>query len=469
MNEIKVVTIEDDSVSKKIEMTAKHLQNKYSKVRKINEKVLKKRSPIQRILSFVFDVFVALVVLLTAIICFSSINSKIQGTCPSFGGYSTMVVKSGSMRASGFEVGQSITVRTCDTKTLHEGDKIAFYVYERDYKSCDIDSLIKINNNSIEGESSYKFSWGSLVGIQSGHLIDAAKAGSTPVFHHIKSIFEDTNGTRWFKTYGSSNGSDDIWYISENMVIGLYDDSTVANVFSGIITAVNSQFGFLVLLVPVVLLGLIIVFEAYKNLQRAKLELDCVEQKRKITDPICVRNDIGFGMDTKTKYKILAQASDSEHSEYISLLWKKGFIPKNIMKYYMRRDVILGYNRKLCELNKQCEEMFKRGDKPTKIAKYYTEEKQKLMDEQRQMAKKLRQMRAEEQKREMENKSDSLGKTGADEVDSNTNKGEKQVLKVKKQDIEKSKNEKQSSKSISASKNTKTTKPTGAKKSQNRK
>jgi len=371
-----------------------------------------------------------------------------------------MTIKSGSMVASGFNVGDNITVRACDTNTLHEGDKIAFYVYENDYKNFDINHCQRVEDNVI-APNAYTLSFNTFFGLHSKEIIEAAKNGATPVFHHIRAIYEDANGTRWFKTYGTSNGSDDVWFISENMVIGLYDNSTAGLVFSSIIKAVNSQFGFLVLLVPVVLLGLIIVFEAYKNLQRAKLELDCVEQKRKITDPICVKNDIGFGMDTKTKYKILAQANESEHNEYISLLWKKGAIPKNIKKYYMRRDVILGYNRKLCELNRTCEEMFKRGEKPTKIAKFYTVEKQKLMNEQRDMAKKLRAMRNEEQKREYEladNKKDVKVDNTKKELDlaekstkdknnneASVNKNERSLKKIvvsKKTKVSKSKNAK---------------------------
>ena len=61
-----------------------------------------------------------------------------------------------------------------------------------------------------------------------------------------------------------------------------------------------------------------------KNIQIAKLELDCVEEKRKITDDICVKNKVGYQMSNKTKYKILAQATDENRNEYIKLLWKDG-------------------------------------------------------------------------------------------------------------------------------------------------
>lgn len=52
---VNVQVLEDDSVSKAIKNTAKNLQKKYNKKRSINEKFLKKRSPLQKVFSVILD------------------------------------------------------------------------------------------------------------------------------------------------------------------------------------------------------------------------------------------------------------------------------------------------------------------------------------------------------------------------------------------------------------------------------
>jgi hypothetical protein len=388
-NLVDVNVVEDDSVAKALEKTALSLKNKYSKKRKINERALKKKTPLQTAFSIVFDCICAVLVICSALLCFSSINSKLQNVCPTFAGYSNLTIKSTSMVNSGFNVGDIAIIKTVNTDTLHEGDKIAFYVYPQDYMNFDVNTCIKINDEEI-GATAYTTSVGSLFGFQSKSIKTAAKSGSKVVFHHIRAVYEDEQGTRWFKTYGSSNGSDDTWYISENMVVGLYDDSSSAKTMSGIISAISSDYGILLILIPIVLLGFIIISECVKDVSLAKLELDCVEEKRKITDPICVKNDVGFNMDVKTKYKILAQASQKEKNEYISLLWKKGEVPNSVRKYYIRKNILLKYDEELLTVNRTCEKMFKDGENPTKIAKYYTEEKARIEEEQRKSVKALK-------------------------------------------------------------------------------
>ena len=293
------------------------------------------------------------------------------------------------MVASGFKVGDSLVVKSVDTHTLHVNDKIAFYVYDQDYMSFDVNTCIKVNEEDIP-ETVYTTSWGSILGIQSAEIKTAAQNNAKLVFHHIRAIYEDENGVRWFKTYGSSNVSDDVWFVSEHMVVGKYVDSGIAALFSKLIKATNSRFGFLFLLIPVVMLAIIIVIEAMRDVQLAKLELDCIEEKRKITDPICVKNNVGFRMDSKTKFKVLVQAEPEEINQYINLLWKDNTVPTNIRKYYTRKNILLTYNRKMLLLNRECQEMFKNGEKPNKVSKYYLEQKASLQEEQYQKEKALR-------------------------------------------------------------------------------
>lgn len=388
MEDIKVIIKEDDSVQKMLNKTAKSLQKKYAKKRKINEKLLKKKTPLQKTFSIIGDVLCVVLVLFAGIICFSSINSRLQNVCPTFFGYSNLTVQSESMVASGFNIRDSVIVKTVNTKTLHINDKIAFYVYPNDYNDFDINTCVLVEDSEISAHS-FTTSFKSIFGMQKSSIVQAAKAKSKLVFHHIRAVYETSDGTRWFKTYGSSNGSDDSWYISENMVVGLYDNSATAIFFSKIISATNSGYGFLILLIPGLFLAFILIVEYLKDIERAKLELDCVEEKRKITDPICVKNNIGFRMDTKTKYKILAQSTPKNRNEYISLLWKDGTAPTNIRKYYSKKNILLAYNRKMLKLNRECEKMFKDGVSATKIAHYYSKQKEILENEQVALSKKF--------------------------------------------------------------------------------
>lgn len=382
-----ITRVEDDSVQKKIEKTAKNLKNKYSKRRNINEKVLKEKSSLQKFFSVFFNCLCVVLVGFSAILCFSNINNRIQNSCPTFAGFSNLQILSSSMVDSGFNVGDTVVVRTVDTDTLHVNDKIAFYAYSGDYNQFDINSCVRVENDTTANVS-FTTSFASIFGIQKKSLRNASKAGAPLIFHHIRAIFQDENGTRWFKTYGSSNSADDAWYISENMIVGCYDDSATARVFSAIISAISSNFGVLFLIVPILLLGFSIVFECVKDVNLVRLELDCVEEKRKITDPICVKNNVGFNMDNKTKYKILAQASAEDKNVYINLLWKNA--PNSIRKYYIHKNLLLKYDEKLLKTNRECENMLKNGVKDEEIAKYYLKEKERITKEQKQMQNRLK-------------------------------------------------------------------------------
>ena len=379
---IPVVVNEDDSVQKKLQKTARQLEKKFQKKRKINEKALKEKSTAQKVFSILFDCLAGVLVIFAMLLCFSSINSTIQNVCPTFFGYSNLTVLSGSMVNSGFRVGDNVVIKSVNPHTLHENDIIAFYVYSPDYSNFDINACVRVDNDDIPA-TQLVTSLGSVIGMQPEAIRTAGKAGATLVFHHIRAVFEDENGTRWFKTYGSSNAVDDPWYVSENMVVGIYTNSSSAKFVSALVTAMSSDFGVLFLIVPILLLGFAIVSECVKDVALTKLELDCVEEKRKITDEICVKNDVGFNMDAKTKYKILAQVPEEQKSEYIALLWRDGKIKNGVRKYYLKRKLLLKYDKQLLLVNRECEKMLLNGEKPTKIAKFYITEKTRILNEKR--------------------------------------------------------------------------------------
>ena len=391
---IEINEIQDNSVNELLNKTAKDLQKKYNKQRKIKEKFLKKKTPFQKFLSICLDVFCIFMIIIAGIVCFSSLNASINRCIPSFAGYTNMIISSGSMEDSGFYIGDPVIVHTVKADTLKKGDIIAFYTYRKSINNFDINKVSVAPEYT--GKTKFSLTIHELLGFKSQIVKDAAMSGADLVFHHINEIYIDENGERWFSTYGSSNPDIDRWFIHESLIVGVHDGSFLANAVEWIISLTLKPYGLFILMVPAALMLVIMIFYFIKHIQIAKLELDCVEEKRKITDPICVKNKVGYQMSRKTKYKILAQATDKNREEYIKLLWKDGHLPNSVKKYYLRKRVLLKPMEDKLKLNRECEKKFKKGVKPTKIAKYYLEEKAKIEkreEEIRQRIKKLKKLK----------------------------------------------------------------------------
>ena len=334
---VDIVEYEDPSLHALINQTAKDLHKKYNKQRKVNEKFLKQKTPVQKGFSIIFDIVCVCCLFCAFTICYSIFNTTLHGYLPNFAGYSNLIVSSKSMVKSGFEVGDIVIIHSVDTNTLIVNDNIAFYVYVPSYANFDVSTATNVSDQ--QADTKYTLTVKQLFGYQTESIEKATSRKSDLVFHHIRAIYEDENGERWFKTYGSSNGSDDSWWVHQDFVVGIQDEGALAKGVLGLVDFVAQPYGFWVLLIPVGVMLLILIFAFLRNVQIAKLELDCVEEKRKITDEICVKNEVGYQMGTKTKFKILAQATDENKEEYIKLLWKNGKTPKSVEKYYKRRKL----------------------------------------------------------------------------------------------------------------------------------
>lgn len=385
---LEIIEKEDESLNELLNKTAKELHQKYTKQRKIKEKFLKKKTPLQKTFSIIFDVVCIVMVLCAFVVCFATINCSINGSIPSFAGYTNMRIASKSMEKSGFYVGDAVIIHSVKPETLNVGDKIAFYVHPKTYNNVVISGARNVSDK--KSKTDYSLTISQLFGFQTDSIKAAVKDKSKLVFHHIDSIYEDENGVRWFKTKGSSNPDVDDWLVREDLIVGIQDESFLAKTMVWIISLTFKPYGIIFLMVPagIMLVSLVIYF--IRNMQIAKLELDCVEEKRKITDPICVKNNVGYQMSTKTKYKILAQATDKNREEYIRLLWKDGNEPDSVKKYYLRKKILLQPVKEMLKLNRTCEKKFKAGENPNKIAKYYLEEKSKIKEREAELYKKMK-------------------------------------------------------------------------------
>lgn len=390
-NGVNVIIKNDDSVDKKLKKTARMLRKKYSTKRKINEDLLKPKSTLEKIFSGVFDVICSVLIILCIYMCYANISARVMKTNPTMLGYTNMRIASGSMRNSGHEIGDVIMVRAVDTDSLKVGDKIAYYVSSTN--TAKFHSIITTNiSDSLSSNTTvYKTDFQSVFGIPTEAIKKEAAKGSKQVFHHIIGIYEDSNGKRWFKTKGSSNPLVDDWIISEDTIIGIYDNSSVASFLAATLNTLSSMTGLIIcIVVPLVLMAMMVVPSCVRDVQRAMLELDVVEEKRKLTDELCVRCGVGYEMDNETKFKVLACAPDDQKMEYISLLWREGTAPNSIKKFYLRKEINLKSIQKLRDVNRECEKMFKDNVPMTKIAKYYQTEKDKINKEQEEYKKTLK-------------------------------------------------------------------------------
>ncbi len=414
-NGVNINVVENDSVNHYMKVAAK-LSKKYNKKRNINELFLKPKSPLRRVVSYILNTLSIIVFCFCLLFCFSAVYNRVQNMPPSIAGYFCMRVSSGSMVNSGFDKGDGVIVRSVDVKTLKEGDIIAFYSDSTYINGIDY-NLTKVSSNDIP-KTKYSLTLKKFFGIQSKKVKTVASRNQMLVFHHIREVYQDASGKRYFKTYGSSNLKDkqgeveddniifDTNLVQEDLVIGIYNNSKTAKTIASVLNVVSTPFGMLVALsVPVIILIISLLLNSFRNVQLAFLENDVVEEKRKLTDEICVKNEIGYRMSTKTKYKVLAQAPEDKKLEYINLLWKTDNRPQNIRKYYLRKSIILRPMQKLRDVNRQCEQMFKDNVDPKKIAKFYMEEKAKIQEEEKRYNKMLRDI---SQKSKLENKTTAL-------------------------------------------------------------
>lgn len=406
---VNVYVHEDDSVQKKLTKRAIKLQKKYYRRRKINERFFAKKSPIKKAISVTFDVVCVLVAVLCGLVCFCNISCRFQNLPSSIGGYMAMQIVSGSMRASGFEIGDNIMIKSVDTDTLKRGDKIAFYVYSPSYKDFRVNKSKEISNSEI-GDLEYSVSLTTFFGIQNAEIQEAAKNNSRRVFHEIVGVYEDANGVRWFQTKGTSNTVKDSWYVKETMVIGAYTNTGFASVMSLVVDSMTSSVGIIIaLMIPLVIIAMFVVGLCLKDVYVSMLENEIVEEKRKLTDDICVRNKIGFQMAKETKYKVLATASQEEKMKYIGLMWKDGSTPEAIKKYYMRKRMLIQPLEEKNLLNRECERLFEEGENPKAIAKYYEDECARIEAKYQNVKSRIRSIRevnekARKEKEEMQKK-----------------------------------------------------------------
>lgn len=338
----------------------------------------KKIAKFKRVLNFLGNLVSIPLMIITLCLAASILIGTVFHTAPMLAGHSIISIASGSMENSGFKKGDITVVTKIDTKALKKGDIIAYYRYgiEKIKDHVDDKEYLDADNYS----SNIPFDVQTIFGIPSESLKEAGSANKIIIFHEIVDSKVDSDGKIWFQTKGSSVPTADEYYICEDYVLGKYpgDDYFL---ISAIKLVYSKDFYIWLLAIPTVLIALIMAFKFAGNIKRAILEKDVLEGRRKLSDSICVRNNVGFGMTNKTKYKVLAMATDEERLYYIPLLWKNAENPQNVHKYYLRKKLYLNRYHRLDEIKDECAEMIKNGVDSKTVVKYYEKETAKANKE----------------------------------------------------------------------------------------
>lgn len=170
---------------------------------------------LKKVLDILFDLVIAVIVILAAVISISTFTSKANNGVASFLGYSTFSIQTSSMEPT-ISVGDYIFVEECDADNMQVGDIISFFT-----------------------------------------LIEGQREVNT---HRIISIVEE-NGFKYYETQGDNNEIPDRKLVDPGDVIGQYNNLKITG-FGKIMDFLKTQKGFfLVVLLPVLLFT---VFQTYK-------------------------------------------------------------------------------------------------------------------------------------------------------------------------------------------------------------
>jgi len=321
-----------------------------------------------KIVSKIIDICMIPVMLLAIFCCFTMFNAKRQNLVPNVLGYSLIVPVSGSMRASGFEPGRTVLVRTANPKGLEVGDIIAYYKY--------IETGRQINPSKYavytapEGTNKIaSLDFNALIGNRNAEMVKAGGNQTPIIFHQIVEIRQDSAGNLWFKTKGTSNPTADSWWVRDVYIVGVYEE--VSPILHNIFTFVGSANGIIWLVViPIAIIMFMLALEFIDNWDRYETEQKLIKGEIYLTDKMCVNKKIGYDMTKQNKLILLARAPDDYKQTYIHLMWKEGEIPKGIVKHYKKQNWSKRETEKLEEIRKQAEEAYKTKKSKKAITEY---------------------------------------------------------------------------------------------------
>jgi len=338
---------------------------------------LKKKKVGCLLLSITLNILFGLFCVVFGIFLFNNIYTHINKLPTSFCGTFSLRVSSTSLEESDLYEDDNIFVRKVVTDTLKREDVIVFYV--------DDNSLEKFNEVSkevieVNGETSYDMSISTFFSIQNKYILDAAKNGKKMVIHHIKEIYEDENGERWFVTYGSSNiDYDRGWVINENYVLGKYDKSEMASTYTFILNTIFSSSWYYVIIVGFIAILVSYILSIYiQYIKKLHLQDKLLKGEIKVYDDVCLKNNILKSLSKRELLLLIVRSKGEDNLKQLAYIYKVGLMSESIKEYVIKREIILfvdTFNKRLIE---DCVRKKEEGETEDKISKYYLAEKSKI-------------------------------------------------------------------------------------------
>ena len=330
------------------------------------EVVKRQKTPIEKVISFIVSLLCCLVVLVCAVVCVASLNCKRKNIVSSVAGYSAVTIAdTGSMTKSGFEAWEIVLVKKVNVRALKgdqldengnilvRGDIIAYYRYNAYSNNTMKDKKLYTIDMAEKEEESVSLSIGDFFGNQNKTIENAGSTNCSMIFHHIKEIRQDENGKLYFKTYGSSNSSDDPYWISEDVIVGKYYENGSPLILS-IFKIFASQSGIILIIsIPLLVMMFFVVLDILKGLSLATMESSVLAGKLSLTDPVCVANHIGFRMTQKTKYRVLAQLTPQERIESVTYLWQSPKDVRAMKKHYIKQKLLMHFDEERLALKNE--------------------------------------------------------------------------------------------------------------------
>ena len=275
----------------------------------------KKQKTLNTLLGKIGDILLIPIFVIALLVSTYILFQNKGDTVPSIFGYSIVKVLSGSMRKSGFEIDDRVIVKKSDALALwgdySGGDIIAFFSYEDPVDKNLQKTKLESKDQTIEITQ-------SVTGRRT--LKDLQGKGYKVVFHQIVGVYQDATGARYFKTRGTSNGSDDAAIIRQDFVIGRYVNTPdwIRSGFkwvassAGMITCVCVPLGIMVIFQSLALIEQINFMYVEKRLLKGAMHWQDYEAKRLIKTG---------DMEETCKIIYYTKVDEEEREELLTALW----------------------------------------------------------------------------------------------------------------------------------------------------
>ncbi len=379
------------------------------------------KSRAQKIFGIFTDLLIVPIFLISCLLCVANIYSKFNNRSCTLFGYTFMRIASGSMTKTGFNIGDTISVRAVNTDTLKPGDDIAYYVYAKSYKNFSFSDVERIENFD-SSDPEYLNVFKNFFGVNNPDMKTATMSNSNLVFHKIMSIYVDENGDRWFVTKGTSNVASDLWIIKDSMILGVHDDSKLADIMAQLVSFLTTIEGVIVcLIIPLCIFCLLQLKDVIVYIRLAFVENELITGKRSLKNKVCQKYSMGYTLRDKDKYRVLISARPEDLSEYTQLLWRDYGKIGQIKKYAIRKNVMLKYYEDLERLKEEANQMYVEGKAFEEIEEHYKVRVREIEQERLDMKKKLKEILKRREKGEPVQKKEDLKPTDSkDDIDDYT-------------------------------------------------